>query len=71
MANFHASIRLACKATLIPRSTYRIERNLQFGEPLRSRLVELAQEKPRYGYRRLWVLIRLLIQTVHPQYRVR
>ena len=25
---------------------------------MRKRLIELAQEKPRYGYRRLWVLIR-------------
>jgi putative transposase len=26
-------------------------------EPLRSRLVELAREKPRFGYRRLHVLL--------------
>jgi putative transposase len=42
----------------IPRSTYRFERNTQRDEPLRKRLIDLAQEKPRYGYRLLWVLIR-------------
>jgi hypothetical protein len=27
-------------------------------EPLRAQLIELAQDKPRYGYRRLLVLMR-------------
>lgn len=57
-ATFHASVRRACELAQIPRSTYRFERNPQRDEPLRKRLIELAQEKPRYGYRRLWVLIR-------------
>jgi putative transposase len=57
-ATFHASVRRACELAQIPRSTYRFERNTQRDEPLRKRLIELAQEKPRYGYRRLWVLIR-------------
>jgi len=57
-ATFHASVRRACELAQIPRSTYRFERNPQRDEPLRKRLSELAQEKPRYGYRRLWVLIR-------------
>lgn len=57
-ATFHASVRRACELAQIPRSTYRFERNTQRDEPLRKRLIELAQEKPRYGYRRLCVLIR-------------
>lgn len=57
IANFPASVRRACELALIPRSTYRFRRDLQRDEPLRARLIELAQEKPRYGYRRLQVLI--------------
>ncbi len=57
-ANFPTSVRRACELALIPRSTYRFQRDLQRDEALRTRLIELAQEKPRYGYRRLLVLIR-------------
>ena len=32
-------------------------------EPLRTRLVELAREKPRFGYRRLHVLLRPLAEN--------
>lgn len=38
-------------------TTYRY-RSLRSDEPLRTRLVELAREKPRFGYRRLQVLLR-------------
>jgi putative transposase len=58
MATFHASVRRACGLAQIPRSTYRFERDREHDGPLRVRLTELAQEKPRYGYRRLAVLIR-------------
>src|SRR6185369_16597164 len=58
LANFPTSVRRTCELALIPRSTFRFERDKQRDEPLRSRLIELAQEKPRYGYRRLLVLIR-------------
>ena len=37
-------------------TTYRY-RSLHSDEPLRARLVELAREKPRFGYRRLQVLL--------------
>jgi putative transposase len=57
-ATFHASVRRACELALIPRSTYRFQREATRDETLRARLVELAQEKPRYGYRRLLVLTR-------------
>jgi putative transposase len=58
LANCHASGRRICELAQIPRSTYRFDRDTQRDEPLRLRLIELAQEKPRYGYRRLGVLIR-------------
>jgi putative transposase len=58
LANFPASVRRACELTLIPRSTFRFQRNTTRDEPLRTRLVELAREKPRFGYRRLLVLMR-------------
>ena len=37
-------------------ATYRY-RPLRTDEPLRTRLLELAREKPRFGYRRLQVLL--------------
>jgi len=37
-------------------TTYRY-RSLRTDEPLRTKLVELAREKPRFGYRRLQVLL--------------
>ena len=58
MATFHASVRLTCELAPIPRSTYRFQRDERRDELLRERLTELAQEKPRYGYRRLSVLLR-------------
>jgi putative transposase len=58
IANFPTSVRRACELALIPRSTYRFRRDATRDEPLRTRLVELAHEKPRFGYRRLLVLIR-------------
>ena len=58
LACFPTSVRRACELALIPRSTFRFERDSTRDEPLRTRLVELAQEKPRFGYRRLLVLLR-------------
>ncbi len=58
LACFPTSVRRACELTLIPRSTFRFERDRRRDEALRERLVALAQEKPRFGYRRLGVLIR-------------
>jgi putative transposase len=58
LTNFPTSVRRTCELTLIPRSTFRFQRDRTRDEPLRTRLVELAQEKPRFGYRRLLVLIR-------------
>jgi putative transposase len=51
------SQRRACRLMLLAVSSYRY-RPRRSDEPLRTKLVELAREKPRYGYRRLQVLLR-------------
>jgi len=51
------SERRACRLVMVAVSSYRYETR-RSDEPLRSRLVQLAREKPRFGYRRLHVLLR-------------
>ena len=51
------SERRACGLVMLAVSSYRY-RTRRWDEPLRTRLVELAREKPRFGYRRLHVLLR-------------
>ena len=51
------SERRACGLMMLAVTTYRY-RSQHSDEPLRTKLVELAREKPRYGYRRLHVLLR-------------
>jgi putative transposase len=57
MEKYRLSERHACELNGLDRSTYRYEpepdRNLQ----LRARLTELARHRPRFGYRRLGVLL--------------
>jgi putative transposase len=48
--------RRACALMLVAAGTYRYQ-SRRTDEPLRTRLVELAREKPRFGYRRLQVLL--------------
>jgi putative transposase len=48
------SERRACSVMAVSSYRYRSRRT---DEPLRTRLVELAREKPRFGYRRLHVLL--------------
>ena len=57
MAEYSASERRACGLMEIPRMSCRYQRRRDDSD-LRERLVELAREKPRYGYRRLHVLLR-------------
>jgi putative transposase len=57
MAEFHASERRACELMEIPRMSCRYQ-SRRDDSGLRERLLELAREKPRYGYRRLHVLLR-------------
>jgi putative transposase len=54
---FHASERCVCELVTIPRMTYRYQSRRDDRE-LRERLMALARENPRYGYRRLYVLLR-------------
>ena len=67
------SQRRACGLMVMAVSSYRYRRRRR-DEPLRSRLVELAREKPRFGYRRLHVLLcrsgeRVNHKRVHRVYR--
>jgi len=50
------SERRACRVMGMAATTYRY-RSQRRDEPLRTKLVELAREKPRFGYRRLHVLL--------------
>ena len=49
--------RRACGLVMMAVSSYRYEAR-RSDEPLRTRLVQLAREKPGFGYRRLHVLLR-------------
>jgi putative transposase len=50
--------RQACKLLEVDRSSVRYEARPDWNGELRKRLVVLAQKQPRYGDRRLWVLLR-------------
>ena len=65
------SERRACGLVEWAVSSYRYQAK-RSDEPLRTRLVELAREKPRFGYRRLQVLLRRSGETVNHKrlYRV-
>jgi len=54
---FAFSERRACGLLMVAVSSFRYQPR-QLDEALRERLVELAREKPRFGYRRLHVLLR-------------
>ena len=58
MENFAATQRKACELARIPRSTFRYRADDEKDNQLRMKLTQLAQEQPRYGYRRLEVLLR-------------
>jgi putative transposase len=51
------SERRACELVMLAASTYRYATR-RSDEPLRTKLVQFAREKPRFGYRRLQVLLR-------------
>jgi putative transposase len=52
------SERQACKLLDLDRSSYRYEPEPDRNDQLRDALIDLARQKPRYGYRRLAVLLR-------------
>ena len=51
------SERQACKLVDLDRSSYRYEPRPDHNAQLRQELVELARQKPRYGYRRLHAVL--------------
>jgi putative transposase len=63
-AEYAFSQRRACRLVTVAVSSYRYQARGD-DEPLRSRLLELARAKPRYGYRRLHVLLRRAGEVVN------
>jgi putative transposase len=57
MSEHQYSEREACKLLLIDRTTYRYQPRPDHNAELREKLVALARQKPRYGYRRLAALL--------------
>lgn len=57
MAEHGLSERRACKLLKVDRTSYRYEPKPDRNEELRQKLIELARQKPRYGYRRLQALL--------------
>ncbi|WP_419192682.1 IS3 family transposase [Kolteria novifilia] len=57
--SFGVSERRACEVAEQPRGTQRYQPRLSSDEgPLVSRMLELVRKHPRYGYRRIWFLLR-------------
>jgi putative transposase len=54
---FRLSERTACKLLGVERSSYRYDPRPDRNAELRDALVQLARQKPRYGYRRLHALL--------------
>lgn len=65
MERFSVSERRACELNGMDRSTYRYEPRPDRNEELRKQLTDLARQKPRYGYRRLGVLLERSGETVN------
>jgi putative transposase len=57
MAEHGLAERYACRLLEVDRSTYRYEPRPDRNARLREALVLLANQHPRYGYRRLWALL--------------
>lgn len=55
---FRVSIRRACRAMLAPRSTYHYRSRRPEQAALRKRIREVAEARVRYGYRRIWIVLR-------------
>ena len=58
MAEYGFSERQACKLVGMNRGSYRYEARPDRNQQLRQDLIALAREKPRYGYRRLFALLK-------------
>lgn len=57
MEKYRLSERHACELNGLDRSTYRYEPEPDRNVELRANLTELARQRPRFGYRRLGVLL--------------
>ena len=57
MEKYRLSERHACELNSLDRSTYRYEPEPDRNAQLRAKLTELARQRPRFGYRRLGVLL--------------
>ena len=57
MEKYGVSERRACELNAMDRSSYRYEPEPDRNRELRQKLTSLARQKPRYGYRRLGVLL--------------
>jgi putative transposase len=74
-AAFRVSARRACRAVPAPRSTYHYRSRRPEQAVLRRRIREIAETRVRYGYRRIWVLLRregwpVNAKRVHRLYRL-
>jgi len=59
------SERRACRVITVDRSSVRYQRRRPDDDRLRERLKALAEERRRFGYRRLWVLLRREGHTIN------
>jgi len=57
-AEFEVSERYACEVVEQPRSTQRYEPHEADDEATGERMLELVRVHPRFGYRRIWALLR-------------
>ena len=62
---FAMSERRACRVVAVDRSSVRYRHRRPYEDALRERLKALAEERRRFGYRRLWVLLRREGHTVN------
>lgn len=67
MEKFAVSERRACELNAMDRSSYRYEPRDDRNADLRAKLIELARQKPRWGYRRLGVLLERAGLKVNPK----
>jgi putative transposase len=57
VAEYGLSERHACRLLEVDRASYRYEAEPDRNAGLRQEVIDLARQKPRYGYRRLWALL--------------
>lgn len=75
MTEHRLSEREACKLLEVNRSTYRYQPRPDHNESLRQALLAVARQKPRYGYRRVWIELtmrlgwKVSVGRVHRLYR--